>query len=59
MPLAFSASQQLNLAEIEPASHLPAYLEDEDRVVRALLDERQLEPLGPGRYRYSSTTGWI
>jgi hypothetical protein len=55
MPLAFSASQQLNLAEIEPASHLPAYLEDEDRVVRALLDERQLEPLGPGRYRYSVT----
>ena len=55
MPLAFSASQQLSLPVVEPAGLLPAYLEDEGRVVRALLDERQLEPLGPGRYRYSVT----
>lgn len=55
MTLAFCASQQLSLPVIESAGLLPAYLDDEGRVVRALLDEHQLEPLGPGRYRYSVT----
>lgn len=55
MPLAFSASQQLSLPVIEPAALLPSYLDDEGRVVRALLDERQLVQLGPGRYRYNVT----
>jgi hypothetical protein len=35
------------------AERLPAYLGDEHRVVEALLDPKQLEPLGPGRYRYT------
>jgi hypothetical protein len=55
MPLAFSASQQLSLQVIEPADRLPAYLNDEARVVRALLDDRQLVELAPGRYRYTVT----
>jgi hypothetical protein len=55
MPLAFRASQQLTLPKIEPAHLLPAYLDDEQRVVEALLDPSQLEPLGPGHYRYTVT----
>jgi hypothetical protein len=55
MPLAFSASQQLSLATIEPANLLPEYLDDEARVVAAILDARQLVPLGPGHYRYTVT----
>jgi len=55
MPLAFSASQQLQLSvECEPAQ-LAAYLADEDRVVQALLDPSQLERLAPGHYRYTVT----
>lgn len=53
MTLAFSARQQLTLPVVEPAALLPAYLDDEARVVRALLDETQLQTLGPGRYRYT------
>lgn len=55
MPLVFSASQQLSLPVVEHPQRLPAYLDDERRVVEALLDPRQLEPLGPGRYRYTVT----
>ncbi|MCX5957833.1 MAG: DUF1997 domain-containing protein [Cyanobacteria bacterium] len=55
MPLAFSASQQLSLPTIEPADLLPDYLDDEARVVAALLDDRQLVPLGPGHYLYTVT----
>ena len=55
MPLAFSASQQLSLPTIEPADLLPDYLDDEARVVAALLDSRQLVPLGPGHYLYTVT----
>lgn len=55
MNLAFSAAQQLSLPVVEQAERLPSYLDDAGRVVRALLDERQLEPLGPGRYRYHVT----
>ena len=53
MSLAFSASQQLDLPVASEADRLPAYLDDEQRVVQALLDPTQLEPLGPGRYRYT------
>jgi hypothetical protein len=59
MPLAFGASQSLQLP-LEPAEdggidRLAAYLDDEERVIGALLDPRQLDPLGPGRYRYTVT----
>lgn len=55
MPLAFSASQQLQLSVNHDPEHLAGYLADEDRVVKALLDARQLEQLAPGHYRYSVT----
>lgn len=55
MPLAFSASQQLSLPVDHAAEQLQAYLADEDRVVGALLDPRQLQKLGPGHYRYNVT----
>ena len=55
MPLAFSASQQLQLDVSHQPDRLAAYLSDQDRVVKALLDPDQLEPLGPGRYRYAVT----
>lgn len=55
MPLAFSASQELQLSVAEQAQQLPAYLADEERVVKALLDASQLERLGPGRWRYTVT----
>lgn len=55
MPLAFSASQQLQLDVSHQPERLSAYLSDQDRVVKALLDPDQLEPLGPGRYRYAVT----
>jgi hypothetical protein len=55
MPLAFCASQQLQLDVSHQPERLAAYLTDQDRVVKALLDPNQLEPLGPGRYRYAVT----
>ena len=55
MPLAFCASQQLQLDVSHQPERLAAYLCDQDRVVKALLDPNQLEPLGPGRYRYAVT----
>ena len=55
MPLAFRASQQLQLDVSHQPERLAAYLTDQDRVVIALLDPNQLEPLGPGRYRYAVT----
>jgi hypothetical protein len=55
VPLAFRASQQLQLAVPEPNDHLSAYLNDEERVIQALLDPSQLTPLAPGRYRYTVT----
>lgn len=53
MRLAFSASQQLNLAVKQHTQHLGTYLQQEERVVSALLDPRQLQPLEPGHYRYT------
>ena len=55
MPLAFRAAQQLSLPVQEHGERLCTYLADEQRVVNALLDPSQLEPLGPGRYRYTVT----
>ncbi len=55
MPLAFSASQALQLSVKRHAEQLPDYLNDEERVIGALLDPRQLENLGGGRYRYTVT----
>ena len=56
MPLAFSASQQLDLPVQSQIDQLPAYLQEEDRVVKALLDPNQLERIEAGRYRYTVTT---
>ncbi|MFM7676136.1 MAG: DUF1997 domain-containing protein [Synechococcus sp.] len=59
MPLAFGASQSLRLPlkpeEGDRIDRLAAYLDDEERVIGALLDPSQLAPLGPGRYRYTVT----
>ena len=55
MSLAFSASQQLILPVSEHRDRLPDYLQEDGRVVHALLDPLQLEPLGPGHYRYTVT----
>ena len=56
MPLAFSASQRLDLPVDRNRRHLAAYLQQEERVIGALLDERQLNKLSPGTYRYTVTT---
>lgn len=55
MPLAFSASQALQLSVKQHADQLPDYLNDEERVIGALLDPKQLENLGGSRYRYTVT----
>jgi hypothetical protein len=55
MTLAFSASQQLSLPVVERAECLASYLDDEERVIQALLDPSQLEKLAPGHYRYEVT----
>ena len=55
MPLAFSASQALLLPVKQDAQQLGAYLDDEERVIGALLDPQQLDNLGDGRYRYTVT----
>jgi hypothetical protein len=55
MTLAFNARQQLALPVVEHCELLADYLRDEDRVVGAMLEHRQLEPLGPGHYRYNVT----
>ena len=52
MPLAFSASQKLDLTVRKNAERLPTYLQQEGRVLAALLDARQIEHLSPGHYRY-------
>jgi hypothetical protein len=55
MPLAFSASQELQLAVSDQPDRLASYLTQTDRVVRALFDPSQLKALEPGHYRYSVT----
>ena len=55
MPLAFSASQALQLPVERQCHALRNYLNDEQRVISALLDPRQLCQLAEGRYRYTVT----
>jgi hypothetical protein len=55
MTLAFGASQALKLSVREHAEQLPAYLNDEERVIGALLDPSQLTRLSNGRYHYTVT----
>ena len=55
MPLAFSASQALHLPVQRDGERLAAYLDDEERVIGALLDPQQLHPLSAGSYRYTVT----
>ena len=56
MPLAFRASQHLDLPIADESERLRAYLHEHDRVVKALLDPSQLTALEQGRYRYTVTT---
>ena len=56
MGLAFRASQHLDLPVANQTERLRTYLRHEDRVIKALLDSRQLSRIGPGRYRYTVTT---
>ena len=56
MTLAFRASQHLDLPVANQTQPLRSYLQQEDRVIKALLDARQLDRIGPGRYRYTVTT---
>ena len=56
MTLAFHASQHLDLPVANQTKHLRSYLQQEDRVIKALLDARQLDRIAPGRYRYTVTT---
>ncbi len=56
MPLAFQASQKLDLPVSTNAERLPAYLLEQKRVVYALLDENKLTQLGPGSFRYTVTS---
>ena len=53
MVLAFRAVQSLDLPVPQAADRLQPYLENESRVVGALLSPEQLTALGPGRYRYT------
>ena len=55
MPLAFSASQALQLPVQQQQTALREYLDDEQRVIGALLDPSQLSQLEGGRYRYTVT----
>lgn len=55
MPLAFSASQQLQLPVSDQPERLAAYLGQEERVVNALLDPTQLSTISAGHYRYEVT----
>ena len=55
MPLAFDASQHLDLPVQRHAQRLADYLKQEERLLAALLDERQLTRKGPGEYSYLVT----
>ena len=56
MPLAFEASQKLDLPVRSGAERLPTYLLEEERVLGALLDAKQLTRLQSGHYRYVVTS---
>ena len=55
MPLAFSASQQLKLPIRHHRDRLASYLNEEERVVQAMLNPSQLERLAPQHYSYTVT----
>ena len=56
MSLAFEACQKLDLPVQCHAERLPDYLQQEERVLGALLDSRQLTKIKPGHYRYLVTS---
>jgi hypothetical protein len=56
MPLAFCASQRLDLPVKRLSERLPEYLQQEERVIASLLDPSQLTRLAPGTYRYTVTS---
>lgn len=56
MPLAFCASQRLDLPVNRLRERLPEYLQQEERVIASLLDPSQLTRLAPGTYRYTVTS---
>ena len=56
MALAFNASQKLDLPVVAQKALLGAYLQEKDRVIKALLDPRQLSKTGEGTYTYTVTT---
>ena len=56
MALAFNASQKLDLPVVAQKTLLGAYLQEKDRVIKALLDPRQLSKTGEGTYTYTVTT---
>jgi len=56
MPLAFCASQRLDLSVNRLSERLPEYLQQEERVIASLLDPSQLTRLAPGTYRYTVTS---
>jgi len=56
MPLAFCASQRLDLPVNRLSERLPEYLQQEERVIASLLDPSQLTRLAPGTYRYTVTS---
>ena len=56
MALAFNASQKLDLPVVAQSALLRAYLQEQDRVIKALLDPQQLSKTGDGTYTYAVTT---
>ena len=56
MALAFNASQKLDLPVVTESALLGTYLQETDRVIKALLDPRQLSKTGDGTYTYTVTT---
>ncbi|MGL6133206.1 MAG: DUF1997 domain-containing protein [Prochlorococcaceae cyanobacterium] len=55
MPLAFSATQQLKLPIRHQSDRLVHYLNEEERVLQAMLNATQLERLAPHHYSYTVT----
>ncbi len=56
MPLAFRASQQLDLPVRSNVELLSGYLLEQERVVGAMLDPQKLTLLAPGSFRYTVTS---
>ena len=56
MPLAFRASQHLDLPVRHNIERLQGYLLEQERVVGAMLDPQKLTLLAPGSFRYTVTS---